>query len=1100
MKEKNTQSTNEPEKVKFLSDKPLEADYKQNDRFGHSGIAENLKRIILTCPLPFTVGLFGKWGTGKTSILNILKYKLSTNNKIPVIVFDVWKHEGDAFRRTFLKEIVTQFQAQGLLAGYKLSERVDTSISVKKKMDKIDKITAGVATALIAIMIVIGIFLWIWDKNTFQQYFSIVASGSLVTALLIWLFNRIIITEDLTRSQDRFTDPHEFERQFLEIIKASKAQRLLVAIDNLDRCTQEHAINMLATIKTFLANDSDRNCCIFLITCDDKAIKKHLEKVYDKPEEGFNNADEFLRKFFNVSLTLPDFIDTELHNYTKEMLTQTMVPQFDNPDVAHVIITAFRDNPRQIKQFINMLIAHFLLAQNRENETNPMIVPKGAITDNVAFLAKFLVIRQKFFSVYQEISSRFLPPDEWKNLKDINFKKFHTATNIITVRDVRPFIYLKQSEEELRIPGLRQVERGLVENNIGLLVDSLSGFKTESEKMKYFNIFLLDLLRRYQNEKATLINIFECSLAASNKVKIELDKQFYRQLGHLLNDPDSLQNNLFQFSPNLIFSELLIRCGVGHKNNIIEHYVEYFCLKRDEKDTTRIGIDPHGEIYSIGRDYACEILKDLVKSSDLTDRQKERIRETIENSCYNDIEFLSLFEDDIQKQTDFISETTLAKYVSAFTVDDVNNIELISRKTHLVLKFKEIIKEQATENILAKFQDLLDAQNKIPLKQAKAAKENLFLLTEEILSDLNNIIRSDNVKETLNLFADKLSDGFNSLNNWDDRKIIIFSCLLVADLLEEVKEKNIKQLIKGFFANASLTSIQYVFDNKRFQQDQKSELINQYVDEFKNRAIADQSIFDFLYLLASGQVRSDWLVGLINSHPNRAIEKLNQLKYKTDDDKEIVNALLQKATKLSITEKAPIYNVINEMKCADDDLLKNTLSLQIEDLLKTTDEASQELGYKVLNNASLYLSGVNKREIGTEVIEWLRSPSLSNAYQWNSIKSVLLSWGVLPSPAKESYIYFVFNKIIIPKKNIDTIRFGFQILKEVQIEDEGDNQKYFEDTFSSIENEQREDVKKETMAGLICFKPENPKKERRVFWNKVDELNSIILPKSPPTV
>ena len=71
MTENQNEPSNSQGQAKFLSDKPLTADYEQNDRFGHTGIAENLKQIVLTCPVPFTIGLFGKWGTGKTSILNI---------------------------------------------------------------------------------------------------------------------------------------------------------------------------------------------------------------------------------------------------------------------------------------------------------------------------------------------------------------------------------------------------------------------------------------------------------------------------------------------------------------------------------------------------------------------------------------------------------------------------------------------------------------------------------------------------------------------------------------------------------------------------------------------------------------------------------------------------------------------------------------------------------------------------------------------------------------------------------------------------------------------------------------------------------------------
>lgn len=94
----------------FLKDKPLETTGELSaSKFGHEEIATTLSRIIIKCPAPFTIGLFAKWGAGKSTVANSLKEQLPAE-KIPVIIFDVWKHEGDALRRTFLKETVRQLK------------------------------------------------------------------------------------------------------------------------------------------------------------------------------------------------------------------------------------------------------------------------------------------------------------------------------------------------------------------------------------------------------------------------------------------------------------------------------------------------------------------------------------------------------------------------------------------------------------------------------------------------------------------------------------------------------------------------------------------------------------------------------------------------------------------------------------------------------------------------------------------------------------------------------------------------------------------------------------------------------------------------------
>ena len=58
--------------IHFLSDRPIETDEISQTKFGHEGIAETIKNIIISCPTRFTIGLFGRWGSGKTTILRIL--------------------------------------------------------------------------------------------------------------------------------------------------------------------------------------------------------------------------------------------------------------------------------------------------------------------------------------------------------------------------------------------------------------------------------------------------------------------------------------------------------------------------------------------------------------------------------------------------------------------------------------------------------------------------------------------------------------------------------------------------------------------------------------------------------------------------------------------------------------------------------------------------------------------------------------------------------------------------------------------------------------------------------------------------------------------
>lgn len=565
-------------KIKFLSDLPLAADEEQEVRFGHIGIARSLSEIILKCPTPFTIGLFGKWGSGKTTIINILNEKLE-DSKIPMVNFDVWKHEDDALRRTFLTEITKELKRkEHLPKDYKLSERLENSIS--RTFEGRFAFNKSKIRLLIDLIIAAGVgacsFFIFWPQSL-DTYLSIIFSGSIVGTFFLWLLQQALTTQTITSATDRFKDPHEFETQFKNIVDEISSERLVVAIDNLDRTSHEKAVELLSTIKTFL----EQKKCIFLIACDDEAIKKHLESAYTKGAEALPkdqmpfDTDEFLRKFFNTFQRVPDFIDIELQTYTEDLLRETGAPQFDSPDIAYIITSAFRENPRQIKQFINTLLANFLLAVERENGSEPLIVPKGAITDNVAFLTKFLIIRQQFSPEYQQIQESYLIPDEVEN-NNKKFKDFLRATRLITVSNIRPFIYLKQSKEELSIPGVTEVEFALVDNNVESLKEKIELLKANPEQIRNLGRCINSLIDRNKNMRIALLNIVTSSLIALKHHNLEFDQHYYDKVADLLNDDNILGAELERFGPSLIFNEVLRRCNKSDRGGIIERYINIF--------------------------------------------------------------------------------------------------------------------------------------------------------------------------------------------------------------------------------------------------------------------------------------------------------------------------------------------------------------------------------------------------------------------------------------------------------------------------------------------------------------------------------------------
>lgn len=1067
-----------------MSDQPLAGDKEQEVHFGHIDIADALRKIVLTCPLPFTIGLFGKWGSGKTTIVNILRKKLQ-NDKVAIVNFDVWKHEGDPLRRAFLKELVKQLKGTACLPeSFKLSERLESSIHRTREMKKLTSSREVWLLLVVFLMAIIigGAFFYWYSLDAFGIYLSIVTGGSLISVLLVWILNQMVISETLTTDSECFRDPQEFEREFETIVQDTSSKKLLVIVDNLDRCTHSKAVELLSTIKTFLAKDTDtseNNKCIFLIACDDEAIKKHLESAYKinygKSETEPFSTDEFLRKFFNTFLRIPDFINTELQTYTENLLRQTEIPEFDSLDVAYVITVAYRENPRQIKQFVNTLITHFLLAQERENNTNPLITPKGAISNNVAFLAKFLIIHQQYLSEYQKMRESYLTVEEMENKGDEKFTNFLRATKTISVPDVRPFIYLKQSEEELKIPGIKELELGLLDNNQAIVKERLKAIKEEPEQIDSLKRFIPSLIERNKGRRIPLFNIISCSLEAFQHHNLELNLDFYNKIADLLNDVDVLKQELYQFDPSLIFKEVLMRCNKKDRNDIIALYINLLNKQNDDKEGPKITID-----------YAVNLFRELLEHKDwLNKQQKVKIKGIVTAVYSSSLKVLSLFEDRINDQEDFISEETVLKFISTFSNDDIENEQSINDKIELTLEFNAVTTPSTVQSIVKKMDNLLTDENTKPYR---VQKENLLNQIGTILDVFHEQAKNMPDPKVLNTFATTVTNGIKLLNTSIQQRIFVFTCLKLADLLKDPAKSSINTLIQNFFISADVESIKVIFE--KFDEKGKEELIDAYPKIFDQRVLQQQDIFDFLYPISPKAVRTKWFVSLINSVPERATKKLKELDYEVDAKKDVVEALLRKTQGVAVQYKEILYDAINKMNCANDSELTNTFVSQIKPLLKIADPNQQKVGYTALQGAG-YLSASTKREIARETIEWLRLLEPSNAKQQYSIKSVILNWNILKTqlPVQSVYVDFVFDKLIKRGINLDNVRLGFEVFFEIRPKYE-DYPTYFDDILARLESENNAQIKSELKRGLLELKPPRLNEKNRDFWEKLEKTSS----------
>lgn len=129
--------TEEPESIDDFSFKILHEEVGDTDAFDngtHKRISETLFNLVTTQEKAATIGLEGEWGSGKSTVINLLRKRLeeasdtekepdnTPSESNPVIGktlffnFDTWSHEGDTLRKSFLEELCDA-ASESLMAG-----------------------------------------------------------------------------------------------------------------------------------------------------------------------------------------------------------------------------------------------------------------------------------------------------------------------------------------------------------------------------------------------------------------------------------------------------------------------------------------------------------------------------------------------------------------------------------------------------------------------------------------------------------------------------------------------------------------------------------------------------------------------------------------------------------------------------------------------------------------------------------------------------------------------------------------------------------------------------------------------------------------------
>lgn len=382
--------------MELLTDNPITDE--TSDRFGFGPFVNLLEDAICdTESLPFTVGIFGEWGTGKTSLMHILCQRLKSQG-YKTIWFNPWKYDNK-------EELWTALIRSIILELYNETPNKDLK---EKAWNLVKEIS------------------WLALKSGIPT-----ATSGIISQHKVERLREIMATQSVR--EHNFIN--KFESNFSELIVdfLGENDRLIIFIDDLDRCVPENAITVLESLKLYLDNPH----CVFVLGMDRAIIELGIRHRYGGDIK--LSGREYLEKIVQLPFFLPPIPFKNLQDTLKSQSNATEY----TTQIWDLLRYGLGGNPRKAKRFVNS----FYMAQQalEREEVAEILVPGDSEKtrdrtetmlqrENQQFyLAKVLVTQMSYtdfydyllvnpsgWSMYEEyLSSGILPDDIQK--KDSDF-------------------------------------------------------------------------------------------------------------------------------------------------------------------------------------------------------------------------------------------------------------------------------------------------------------------------------------------------------------------------------------------------------------------------------------------------------------------------------------------------------------------------------------------------------------------------------------------------------------------------------------------------------------------------------------------------------
>ena len=337
--------------------------------------------IVKTSHPKFTIGIFGEWGAGKTTLINSVDNALQTDKSLIRVRLEAWRYKWEQFPiASLLKSIAYALPAEKQFED--LKKKLETSaINFLKN-------TADILTSIIS-------------KYASEEY---EISQEMFDTFKKELNSKIQLIAELDRDTVYFDGFEEIKKEIKNLRLENPAFRIIVYVDDLDKCSPKKALELLEIIRVF----QDVEGFIYIIGISHDILIK-LGNI--ESNEKSNEGEHYVKNLIQVPIALPKWSNQDTVKLVRDFIKKGMIHDKFKDVVdknIELISVAIDNNPREIKRFLNnFIVAHEIFSGKKSFEKRELI-----FSGKKSFDAKELLVIQAIHLRWKKFYNTLVKSDQ----------------------------------------------------------------------------------------------------------------------------------------------------------------------------------------------------------------------------------------------------------------------------------------------------------------------------------------------------------------------------------------------------------------------------------------------------------------------------------------------------------------------------------------------------------------------------------------------------------------------------------------------------------------------------------------------------------------